>query len=89
MAREPPKARAAGHEALHESSKARVARHGIIYVTGQMVGSVAVFLTLIILARQLQPAELGLYAIAIAFYTLLGIFSTFSMGTALRKKLAE
>ena len=72
-----------------ESQKARVARHGIIYVTGQMIGSVAVFLTLIILARQLQPAELGLYGIAIAFYTVLGLFSTFSLGTALRKKLAE
>ena len=70
-------------------SNARVARHGIIYVAGQVVGSVAVFLTLIILARQLHPAELGLYAIAIAFYTILGIFSTFSMGTSMRKKLAE
>lgn len=72
-----------------ESSKAKVARHGIIYVAGQLAGSVAVFVTLIILARQLQPGPLGLYAIAIAFYTLLGIFSTFSLGTALRKKLAE
>lgn len=72
-----------------ESSKARVARHGIIYVTGQMIGSIAVFITLIILARQLQPTQLGLYAIVIAFYTILGIFSTFSLGTALRKKLAE
>ena len=72
-----------------ESSKARVARHGIIYVTGQMIGSIAVFITLIVLARQLHPADLGLYAIVIAFYTLLGIFSTFSLGTALRKKLAE
>jgi O-antigen/teichoic acid export membrane protein len=72
-----------------EPQKARIARDGIIYVTGQMVGSVAVFITLIILARQLHPAELGLYGIAIAFYTLLGLFSTFSLGTALRKKLAE
>lgn len=75
--------------AKKESSKARVARHGIIYVTGQMIGSIAVFITLIILARQLQPTELGLYAIVIAFYTVLGLFATFSLGTALRKKLAE
>jgi O-antigen/teichoic acid export membrane protein len=72
-----------------ESTKARVARQGIIYVAGQMIGSIAVFLTLIILARQLQPEQLGLYAIAIAFYTILGIFATFSLGTSLRKKLAE
>ncbi|MDE1865104.1 MAG: oligosaccharide flippase family protein [Candidatus Micrarchaeota archaeon] len=72
-----------------DSSNARVARHGIVYVAGQIVGSVAVFITLVILARQLHPADLGLYAIAIAFFTLLGIFSTFSMGTSMRKKLAE
>ncbi len=72
-----------------ESSNARVARHGIIYVAGQMIGSLAVFLTLIILARQLHPSDLGLYAIVISFYTLLGIFATFSMGTSMRKKLAE
>jgi O-antigen/teichoic acid export membrane protein len=72
-----------------ESQNARVARHGIIYVGGQMVGSLASFLTIIILTRQLDPASYGFYAIAISFYTILGIFATFSMGTAMRKKLAE
>jgi O-antigen/teichoic acid export membrane protein len=72
-----------------ESSKVRTARHGIIYVGGQLMGSVAILLTLIILARQLKPAYLGLYAIVIAFYTLLGLVSTFSLGTTMRKKLAD
>jgi O-antigen/teichoic acid export membrane protein len=67
----------------------RAARSGTIYVVGQVVASVSVLVLLALLARLLQPAEFGLYAIIIAFYTLLGICGNFGIGTALRKRLPE
>ena len=67
----------------------KTARNGIIYVVGQIVGSFSILVLLALLARLLKPANFGLYAIVIAFYTLLGIIGNFGIGTALRKKLAE
>lgn len=72
-----------------ESGKVKAARHGIIYVGGQLIGSLAILITLIILARLLRPEYLGLYAIVIAFYTLFGLISTFALGATVRKKLPE
>lgn len=67
----------------------KTAKNGVLYVVGQLVGSVSILVLLILLARLLQPALFGLYAIVIAFYTLLGIGGNFGVGTALRKRLPE
>jgi O-antigen/teichoic acid export membrane protein len=65
------------------------AKGTLIYTMGQIIGSAAVLLLLIILARLLKPVDFGLYAIAVAFYTLLSIGGHFGMGTALRKRLPQ
>lgn len=67
----------------------KTAKNGILYVVGQIVGSFSILILLSLLARLLKPSNFGLYAIVIAFYTLLGIIGNFGIGTALRKKLAE
>jgi O-antigen/teichoic acid export membrane protein len=67
----------------------KTAKNGILYVVGQVVGSFSILVLLALLARLLKPSNFGLYAIVIAFYTLLGIIGNFGIGTALRKKLAE
>ncbi len=67
----------------------KTARNSILYVGGQIAGSFSVLVLLLLLARLLHPAEFGLYAIVIAFYTLLGIGGQFGVGTALRKMLPE
>ncbi len=67
----------------------RAARSGSLYVVGQMTASLSVLVMLALLARLLQPALFGLYAIIVAFYSLLGICGQFSLGTAVRKKIPE
>lgn len=67
----------------------KTAKNGILYIAGQVVASVSVLVLLVLLARLLQPSNFGLYAIIIAFYTLLGICGNFGIGTAIRKKLPE
>jgi O-antigen/teichoic acid export membrane protein len=81
-------------EESHEKDKShsggvKTARNSILYVGGQIAGSFSVLVLLLLLARLLHPAEFGLYAIVIAFYTLLGIGGQFGVGTALRKMLPE
>jgi O-antigen/teichoic acid export membrane protein len=75
--------------ASQNTTSVKAARSGVIYVVGQVVGSVSVLVLLALLARLLKPSEFGLYAIIIAFYTLLGIAGNFGIGTALRKRLPE
>ncbi len=71
------------------SGSIKTARNGILYVAGQLAGSFSVLILLLLLARLLHPPEFGLYAIVIAFYTLLGIGGQFGVGTALRKMIPE
>lgn len=63
----------------------KAAKGTLIYTIGNIVGSLAVLLLLIILARLLSPSDFGIYAIAIAFYNLLA--GHFVFGTAMRKKI--
>ncbi len=61
------------------------AKGTLIYLAGNMIGSLAILLLLAILARLLSPAAFGLYAIAIAFYTILT--GHFTFGVILRKEV--
>ena len=67
----------------------KAAKSTLIYTVGNIIGSAAVLLLLIILARLLKPEDFGVYAIAVAFYMLLSIGAHFGMGTALRKELPQ
>ncbi len=69
--------------------KIRTAKNSIVYATGQIIGSIAVLITLVALARMLGPSHFGLYAIAFAYYTFLAILGNFAMGSNVRKKLPE
>ncbi len=65
------------------------AKSTLTYTIGNIIGSSAILLLLVILARLLKPVDFGIYAIAIAFYMLLSIGGHFGMGTALRKELPQ
>lgn len=65
----------------------RAAKGTLIYTVGNIVGSLAILLLLIILARMLNAEEFSFYAIAIAFYNILA--GHFVFGTAIRKKIPE
>lgn len=65
----------------------KTAKGTLIYTVGNIVGSLAILLLLIILARMLDPVSFGLYAIAIAFYNILA--SHFVFGTAMRKEIPQ
>jgi O-antigen/teichoic acid export membrane protein len=65
------------------------AKRGIVFVAGQITVALVTLMMLIILARLLQPAEFGIYSIAIAFNGIITIASNFGMGTAFRKMLPE
>ena len=68
---------------------ARTARSGAVYVTGQVLGSIAILALFAVLARLFSVTNWGLYSIVIAFYTLFGTLGNFTIGTAMRKKLVE
>ncbi len=65
------------------------AKRGALYLFGKFSSSIVVLVLLIFLARYLQPAPYGLYSIAVAFSSLLGIGGAFGIGTAFRKMLPE
>jgi O-antigen/teichoic acid export membrane protein len=65
------------------------AKKGVIYIGGEIATSVITLFLLIFLARILQPAEFGIYAIAIAFNAILSIASNFGVGSAFRKMIPE
>lgn len=65
----------------------KAAKGTFIYTIGNVIGSAAVLLLLIILARLLNPSDFGLYAIAIAFYNLLA--GHFVFGTVIRKDIPQ
>ena len=65
----------------------KTARSGLTYAIGQVVGSLLVLVMLVMLARLLTASNFGIYAIAIAFYTILSVCGNFGMGTALRKSI--
>ncbi len=69
--------------------KIKTAKNSIVYAIGQIIGSIAVLITLVALARLLGPGHFGLYAIAFAYYTFLAILGNFAMGSNVRKKLPE
>ncbi len=72
-----------------EAGGVKTARSGIVYVVGQSMGSVAILLTFAVLARLFTTTDWGLYSIIIAFYTFFGMLGNFSIGSAVRKKMAE
>ena len=72
-----------------ESAGVRTAKNSIIYVAGQMVGSIASLVALIVFARLLMPEGFGIYSVVVAFYTLLALIGGFAIGTTVRKKLPE
>jgi O-antigen/teichoic acid export membrane protein len=67
----------------------RTARSGAVYVTGQVLGSIAILALFAVLARLFSVTNWGLYSIVIAFYTLFSTLGNFTIGTAMRKKLVE
>ncbi len=69
--------------------RVRTAKSGVVYVTGQVLGSIGILLLFAILARLFNVTNWGLYSIVIAFYTFFGTLGNFSIGTAIRKKLVE
>lgn len=74
------------------NSQARVlgikaAKGTLMYTAGNIIGSLAVLLLLIILARLMSPTQFGIYAIAIALYNLLA--GHFVFGTVARKDIPQ
>jgi len=67
----------------------REAKKGVIFVGSQIAVAIVTLVMLVFLARFLQPAEYGLYTIAIAFNGIITIASNFGMGTAFRKMLPQ
>lgn len=67
----------------------RTAKGSVIFVAAQVISSLITLLLLVGMTRLLKPAEFGLYSIAIAFSTVLGMGGNFGIGTALRKMLPE
>lgn len=65
----------------------KAAKGTLIYTVGNIIGSLAVLLLLIILARLLNTSDFGFYAIAIAFYNILSGFFVF--GTVMRKDIPQ
>jgi len=65
------------------------ARSGVIYLVGEIISSLVSLIVLIFLARNLGAASFGIFAIVIAFNTLLGIGGNFGVGAAFRKKLPQ
>ena len=65
----------------------KAAKGSMIYTVGNIIGSFAVLLLLIILARLMNPTDFGIYAIAIALYNLLA--GHFVFGTVARKDIPQ
>lgn len=65
----------------------KAAKGTAIYTVGNIIGSLAILLLLIILARLLSPSDFGFYAIAIAFYNILS--GHFVFGTVMRKDIPQ
>lgn len=81
-----------GAEPKEEKSAARTlgvkaAKGTLVYTIGNIVGSLAILLLLIILARLLNTSDFGFYAIAIAFYNILS--GHFVFGTVMRKDIPQ
>lgn len=65
----------------------KAAKGTLIYIVGNVLGSLAVLLLLAILSRMFSQSDFGIYAIAIAFFYLLTGFYAF--GVVLRKELPQ
>jgi len=65
------------------------ARRGVVYLVGEVISSLISLVVLIFLARILESSSFGIFAIVIAFNTLLGIGGNFGIGAAFRKKLPQ
>ena len=65
------------------------AKHGTIYLLGEIGTSIISVILLIFLTRYLQPADFGLFSIAISFAAILNVAQNFGIGTAFRKMLPE
>jgi len=68
---------------------AKSAKGSVIFTSSKVLSAVVTLVLLIFLARVLKPADYGLYAIVVAFSTMLHAGSNFGMTTALRKKLPQ
>lgn len=72
-----------------ESTGVKTAKNSIIYVAGQLIGSVASLAAIVVFARLLMPGGFGIYSVVVAFYTLLALIGGFAIGATVRKKLPE
>ncbi len=80
---------AGNKEAELEEFGIETAKSAGIYVGAQLVSSLISFVTLILPARLLGPADFGIFIIAISFTTLLGFGGNLSFGSALRRMLPQ
>ncbi len=76
-------------EISEEQIGIRTARKGTIYIMGRLLSAASTLAILIFLTRYLGAAEYGLYAIAAAFTSVLGMSGNFGLGTGTRKRLPE
>ncbi len=72
-----------------ESLGSRSARTFSVLGIGRVVGLLLGVITVIIVARMLEPAGYGIYTLAFAFFMLIGATNNFGFGVYLAKHLAE
>lgn len=62
-----------------------IARHGGVVITGSIIGSVARFLTQVILGRLLGAEKYGLYALGFSFFSIIGQVSQLGLAEGIIK----
>ena len=65
------------------------AKNGILYISSKIIAAAITLMLLVFLTHILAPTDYGIYIIAIAFTSVLGIAGNFGLGTSLRKKIPE
>ncbi len=65
------------------------AKNGILYITSKLISATITLALLVFLTHILNPSDYGLYILAVAFTSVLGMAGNFGLGTSLRKKIPE